>query len=244
MLTRRSLLAAFASTLACRRAPQKEALLWPRTRTVEGVELIELFPNDADETAPLIFAIHGMGDRPDRWVDEWRRFPQKAHIVLPRAFTPHGGGFSWFEYKDGMTDEQFGAEVGASEQRLWRAIAALAGKRKPIVTGFSQGAILSFAIAGQHPDAVSHAFPVSGSCPGPLLPKSKAAPLSALHGTSDTVLDIKWGREAVHAFAERGNDATMKEYEGVGHTITPAMRRDLWEAIERALPAAGAAARP
>ena len=69
-----------------------------------------------------------------------------------------------------MTDEQFGAEVGASEARLWKGVAKLAGKRRPIVTGFSQGGILSFAMAARHPNEVRYAFPVAGSCPGPILP--------------------------------------------------------------------------
>ena len=203
--------------------------------------MIELFPREADETSPLIVVIHGMGDRPERWVDDWRTFPARVHIALPRAFDPHGGGFSWFQFKDGMTDEQFGAEVGAAEARLWKGVAKLAGKRRLIVTGFSQGGILSFAMAARHPDEVVHAFPVAGSCPGPILPQNKAhaAPLLAFHGTADAVLDVKWGREAVNAFREQGNQAELREYEGVGHTITKQMHADLWEAIAKALPATG-----
>lgn len=202
--------------------------------------MIELFPQDADESSPLIVAIHGMGDRPDRWVADWREFPARVHIALPRAFDAYGGGFSWFRFEDGMTDEEFGAVVGSAEERLWRGIAKLAGKRRVIVTGFSQGGILSFAIAARHPAEVVHAFPVAGSCPGPVLPKDKAraAPLLAFHGTADRVLDVKWGREAVNAFKEQGNVAELREYEGIGHTIAPRMHDDLWDAIKKTLPPA------
>ncbi|MDF2694485.1 MAG: Serine esterase, partial [Labilithrix sp.] len=151
-----------------------------------------------------------------------------------------GSGFSWFQFKDGMTDEQFGAEVSTSEARLWKGIAKLAGKRRLIVTGFSQGGILSFAIASRHPNEVVRAFPVAGSCPGPLLPqnKARAAPLLAFHGTVDRVLDVKWGREAVNAFKEQGNEAELREYEGVGHSMTRQIHEDLWSAIVKALPPA------
>lgn len=247
MLTRRSMLLAAAGsgasslvgTAGCKRgAPTSSTPTWPRTTQHDGVEMIELFPRDADESSPLIVAIHGMGGRPEHWVPDWKEFPGKAQIALPRAFDAHGQGFSWFQFKDGMTDEQFGAEVGASEARLWKGIAHLAGKRRVIVTGFSQGGILSFAIAARHADAVIRAFPVAGSCPGPILPKDKArsAPLSAFHGTTDTVLNIKWGREAVKAFKDQGNDAELKEYEGVGHTLTAQMRADVWAAIGKVLP--------
>ena len=242
MLSRRDVLRASLLTFlpvagACAKA---KTVSWPRRTKYEGVDFIELFPGEADETAPLVVAIHGMGDKPDNWIESWRTFPAKAQIVLPRAFTKYGEGYSWFELRDGMTDAELGAEVGAAEEKLWAAIAKLAGARRLIVTGFSQGGILSFAIAARHAGQVVYAFPVSGSCPGPLLPKdkAKAAPLVAFHGTADTVLAFKWGQGAVNAFKEQGNDATLKTYPGVGHTITPQMRADLWAELQKALPLA------
>jgi phospholipase/carboxylesterase len=242
-MDRRSLLVFGVSALACRKSPERPK--GPRTRTVEGVEMIELFPHDADESSTLLVAIHGMGDRPERWIDAYRAFPARAHVVLPRAFDRYGDGFSWFTFRDAMTDAELGSEVDAAETRLWKAIAAVRGAsgaprlrggvRKTLVTGFSQGGILSFAIASRRPTEIAAAFPVSGSCPGPLLPQGKAAPVRAFHGTEDRLLDVKWGRDAVRAFVEKGNDATLREYPGVGHTITDEMRRDLWDAIVKAL---------
>lgn len=213
---------------------------WPRRSKHEGVDFIELFPGNADETAPLVVFVHGMGDKPDNWIETWKAFPSPAQIVMPRAFSKYGEGYSWFELHDGMSDAELGAEVGAAEAKLWKGIASLAGRRRMIVTGFSQGGILSFAMAARHADAIAYAFPVSGSCPGPLLPKdkAKAAPLIAFHGTSDKVLAFKWGLGAVNAFKEQGNDATLKPYPGVGHEMPPAMRADLWLEIQKALPKA------
>jgi phospholipase/carboxylesterase len=213
---------------------------WPRRSKYEGVDFIELFPGSAGETSPLVVFIHGMGDKPDNWIEWWKTFPGKAQIALPRAFTKYGEGFSWFELREGITDAELSVEVGAAEEKLWKGIAKLAGARKVIVTGFSQGGILSFASAARHPDKVAYAFPVSGSCPGGLLPKNKAraAPLVALHGTADNVLAFKWGKGAVDAFKEQGNEATLKEYPGVDHVMTPEMRADLWAEVQKALPLA------
>ena len=240
MLSRRAVLGLGVGLGLGLGACAKSKPAWPRRSKYDGVDFIELFPGDADETAPLIVAIHGMGDTPDNAIDAWKTFPARVQIALPRAFTKYGEGFSWFEFRDGMTDDEFGAEVGGSEEKLWKGIAKIAGKRRVIVTGFSQGGILTFAIASRHADKVAYAFPISGSCPGPLLPKNKAraAPLVALHGTADTVLAFKWGKGAVDAFKEQGNDATLKEYPGVGHTFTPEMRADLQSEILRVLPLA------
>jgi phospholipase/carboxylesterase len=200
--------------------------------------MIELFPNGADERSPLIVAVHGRGDRPDRWVDDWRTFPAKVEILLPRAFDPIGDGFSWFDIHDGISDEELGTGVGRAEARLWRGIVHAAAGRRVIVTGFSQGGILSFAMASRHPDVVSHAFPVAGACPGALLPKNKspAAPVLAFHGTADRVLPIKWSREAVQTFKAEGNTAELREYAGVAHQMTRQIHADLWNAITSALP--------
>jgi phospholipase/carboxylesterase len=241
MLSRRDVLrAGLTLPLSVAACAKSKTVSWPRRTKYEGVDFIELFPNDADESAPLVVAIHGMGDKPDNWIESWSTFPDKAQIVLPRAFTKYGEGYSWFEFRDGMTDAEFGAEVGAAEEKLWKAIAKLAGPRRLVVTGFSQGGMLSYAIASRHADKVAYAFPVSGSCPGPLLPKNKArsAPLVAFHGTSDSVVAFKWGQGAVNAFKEQGNDATLRVYPGVGHTITPEMRADLWTEMKKALPLA------
>lgn len=247
-LSRRSALAlgAFGAlgVAACSRSneaaptpPKDPPLEWPRTTVHEGITFIELFPRGADESSPIIVAIHGRGDRPDRWVGTWTEFPGKARIALPRAPTPLGDGFSWFDFRQGMTDEQFGAAVGEAETKLWRAVAKLSAGKRLFVTGFSQGGILSFAMASRHPDAIAHAFPIAGSCPGPLLPKddARAAPLIAFHGTDDDVLQIKWAREAVKAFTDRGNRAELREYPGVRHAIPDRMREDLWSAITNEL---------
>jgi phospholipase/carboxylesterase len=127
MVSRRTFLAlgAVGAALglgACSRsneAPPKDKetrIEWPRTTVHEGVTFIELFPQGADESSPVVVAIHGRGDRPDRWVETWRNFPGKARIALPRAPTPLGDGFSWFDLHEGMTDAELGAGVGAAEE--------------------------------------------------------------------------------------------------------------------------------
>jgi phospholipase/carboxylesterase len=221
----------------CRQPPAPP--VGPRQSTHEGVGFIELFPHGADETAPLVVAIHGRGDRPENWVETWTAFPARAQIALPRAFDPLGDGFSWFPFREGLSEDQWAAGVASAEARLWKAIAHLAGstKRRVVVTGFSQGGILSFAIAARHPDEVVGAFPVAGALPAPLRPKDhgRTAPTVAFHGTADRMIPFAWGRAAVDSFKDQGNVAELHEYAGVGHAMTAQMRSDLWTAIVKSL---------
>ena len=234
-MSRRSFMVlAAAASAGCARA---SAPSWPRRTKYEGVDFIELFPGGADEHSPLVVAIHGMGDKPDNWIESWKDFPHKVQIALPRAFTKYGDGFSWFDLHDGQTDAELGVAVGDAEAALWKAIERCAARRKLIVTGFSQGGILSFVMAARHPAEIVRAFPVAGACPGPLLPKGKSAPVTAFHGTADPVLPFKMGKGAVDAFKAQGNDATLRDYPGVGHTIATQERADLWAELAKSLPA-------
>lgn len=249
-LTRRELVTGslLALAMGCDRAsppaPEKREIPPPaprgvRTRVVSGVELREIFPSGGTETSPVVVAIHGRGDHPANWVERWSRFPRAAHVVLPCAFTPFGEGFSWFELAREMSDEQVAASLGAAEARLWPAIAAVSGARPLFVTGFSQGGMLSFAIAARHGDRVTKAFPVAGRCPASLLPATggKVAPVVALHGTGDPVISFEKGQATVDAFRKAGHDATLVPYPGVPHTITSEMHARLWQELTSAMPA-------
>jgi phospholipase/carboxylesterase len=202
-----------------------------------GVAFTELVHKEPDDTLPIVVAIHGLGGAPEHWIDGWMPFGGRARVVLPRGFDRHEEGFSWFPWATNMKDAKLAADVGAAEERLWKGIMELAGSRRVVVAGYTQGAILSFVMAVRHPDMIVHAFPVVGACPDALLPKARAAPLTAYHGTADESLAIQVVRDAVDAFKRRGNHAVLREYAGVRHTSTDAMHVDLKADMQKALPA-------
>ena len=214
---------------------QVEAL--PESGAPDLMALDRDLDKEPDETLPLIVAVHGLGGAPEHWVEGWTPFPGRARVVLPRGFERHQEGFSWFPWASDMKDPKLAADVGAAEERLWKGIVALAGGRRIVVAGFTQGAILCFVMAARHPEAIVHAFPVVGACPDALLPRNKAraAPLTAYHGTADDVLAVQVVRDAVNAFKQQGNEAVLREYAGVRHTATDAMHEDLRADMQKAL---------
>src|SRR5450432_2614789 len=58
------------------------------------LDLIEILTAGArdEDTLPMIVAIHGMGDRPENWVDSFAKFPIPARVFLPRAPAAYGNG--------------------------------------------------------------------------------------------------------------------------------------------------------
>jgi phospholipase/carboxylesterase len=98
-----------------------------------------------------------------------------------------------------------------------------------IVTGFSQGAFMTFVLAARHPDAIAYAFPMSGGVPPALFPRdhAKTAPVFALHGTADETVAVTFDRATVDAFKADGAVVELREFPGAGHEMSPAMRREL-----------------
>jgi phospholipase/carboxylesterase len=210
----------------------------PSRRKRGELETTELFNQGADETSPVVVAIHGMGDSPGNWAPTWRRLPVKAHVVLPRA--PHhyaGGGWSWYKYEVGMPDDELARGVAEAERQLWATITEIAGARRIIVTGFSQGGILSFAMAAKHPGRITLALPVGGLLPKALWPSVKPAPTVAMHGDQDKVVPYTAGVRAVEVFKTMGGSAEMLTYRGVAHAMTSEMRVELWSRIKVAVEA-------
>jgi phospholipase/carboxylesterase len=193
----------------------------------------------AEAELPLVVAIHGFGDRPESFAQVLGGYPRPARLVFPRGIDRHGGGFSWFPI-DPRAPDADGVEEGvrAATQRLAAAIAALRDRYptrgKPIVTGFSQGGMLSFAIAVAHPDLVALAVPVAGWLPPGLWPgpaPEGAPPIVGLHGDADAILRLEPTREAVRALRNAGWPAELVEYPGVGHHVDAAMQRELFRRI-------------
>jgi phospholipase/carboxylesterase len=205
-----------------------------RTFTVEGTEILESYTNDAPDSAPIVVAIHGRGDSPTAFSALYKRYAGKVHVLAPKGYAPFGDGFSWFELREGMTDAELGASVGAAAERLHKSIAAAVGGKRYVVTGFSQGGILSYAFASKYAAELVCALPIAGSLPGPLLPgpKQKAAKTRAFHGEADSVIASKWGTATVETFVREGGDATLKTYPGLGHQFNQELMTDYFTALD------------
>jgi phospholipase/carboxylesterase len=195
---------------------------------------------DVNARLPMVVAVHGLGDRPEDFVTLFDALPFPARVVALRGITPYGEGFTWFP--PGEADRDPAAFLAAT-----RAIAAdlSALTRRfptcgaPVLTGFSQGGMLTLAVAAHAPSALRAAIPLAGRLPSSALPTAPpTAPLpwvTALHGMSDARIAFDAGDESVRALRRLGFAATMRPFAGVGHTVSPAMRAVLFDELRRAL---------
>ena len=219
---------------------------------------IEQILGDAkpDDPLPMIVAIHGLGDTPENFAHVFDAFSEGARLILPQGVDPtDGGGWSWFDIRARDPDvEALAKGIKSSADKIAVAIGELKSKRptkgQPIVTGFSQGGMLTFTLAVHHPDAVGVAVPVGGWLPPPLWPQDKPSegkalpPTLALHGTADRAVIYEPTKEAVDHLAGLGFPVELKTYEGVPHAIVPEMRRDLYDRVSDAVRAANKQSAP
>ncbi len=190
-----------------------------------------------------IVAIHGLGDRPESFKALFDAFPATTpvRLIVPRGLEPFHDGYAWFPSRaSGVTTYQAGL-LKASD-RLHALLAWLTAHRPtrgaPIVTGFSQGGMLSFALATRFPRAVGAAVPIAGWLPAELLPKAPQGPLPAimaLHGALDRVLAVGPTQDAVASLVKLGFTATVRTFDGVGHFVSGAMKTALYAALASAV---------
>ncbi|AUX43712.1 carboxylesterase [Sorangium cellulosum] len=211
-----------------------------------GVEYLEVVTGgaDASEALPLVVALHGLGDRPESFAGLLSDADFKARLIVPRGLTPHHDGYSWFPLRQALGGDDVGQGIlraaGALAATIERIAAARPTRGKAIVTGFSQGGALSFALALHHPHAVGAAFPVGGWIPASVLPGARpldpaTPPLVALHGELDRRVPIGPTREAVAALRGLGAKARLESYPDVGHSVSGDMRRDLMRLVRGAI---------
>lgn len=152
--------------------------------------------------------------------------------------------YLWY---DSVREDVAAAVVTAEADRIAATLDALVAARptvgKPLVTGFSQGGIMTFALAVTHPEALAAAFPISGLLPPSLYPSAALSsgprpaelpPVTAFHGASDLAVPTAGARGSVAELERAGYRAELREYAGVAHDISPEEEREIREHIGRA----------
>lgn len=222
-------------------APQSTSTAPKETTRVRYVEKMTGGAATTD-SVPLIIAIHGLGDRPESFGRIFDGFSAPARLIVPYGLSEYGDGFSWFPLS-GFDPNKLAQGTTHAAHELAAMIADIEKNRpvrgKAIVTGFSQGGMLSFTLAVLHPEEIGEALPIAGLLAPPLYPTSwpmgKVAPIvNAFHGDADDRVPIDGARQTVQTLKGIGFSATLTEYPGVHHSISRDMRRDWMKALEAA----------
>ena len=217
----------------------------PSTITGElaGMRYLEHMTGGArhDERVPMTLVLHPMGGDPEGMLELLQRYPKRARLILPYGY-PRGGKFVWFATPlSNMTADVVTRETHRLSQLMSALVAAKPTLGKPLVTGFSQGGFLSFALAVTNPDAIAAVLPIGGTLPSALYPSSATSsaqrpatlpPIFAFHGAEDLVVPLSRARESVAELKTVGYQVELHEYAGLAHSISPQELADVLQQLE------------
>lgn len=191
---------------------------------------------DPKQALPLVVALHGLGDRGGSYANLFTGLPVAVRVVALDAPTKYGDGFTWFAR--GARIEDAGPGIVAAAAQVAEAIRVLRQNRPTrggtIVTGFSQGGALSYALAARHPDVVGVAIPIGGWLPKDAWPTTFAAKKPAvlgLHGLDDPRIPVDAAREILEHLQANGYNAELVVEPDLAHSVSRKERKKLFERI-------------
>ncbi len=211
----------------------------PKLETDLALKYIAFTPKKAVH-APVIILLHGYGSDEKDLYGLRSTFPANYIIISARApYALPGGGYQWYEstiingLKDGKKEE-----LDNSTELVTKFITQIVDKyeanaRNVYVMGFSQGAIMSYAVGLTAPDKVKGIGVLSGMLYPSVKEKIVVSPqlkrlkIFIAHGTSDERITFTYGRAAKDHLVSIGLKPEFHQYPGMGHSISNTVMSDL-----------------
>ena len=182
--------------------------------------------------APLLILLHGYGSNENDLFSFAADLPEELCIIALRAPYPlHQHGHAWYAINFDADQKEWNDVAQAKESMkkimdcINRACETYNIDDKNInLLGFSQGCILSTALALNHPEKFKNIIGLSGYICREFLdkPQDKKAykhlNIYCSHGTSDPVIPVEWARETPKYLNSLGIKNYYSEF-GVGHGV-------------------------
>jgi len=192
---------------------------------------------------PLLVVMHGLGDAPEHFLPLFNELAVPARVVAVRAPDPWGAGFSWYaiDADPALKARQIMARADAVAELLGELTKRRPTLGRPVVSGFSQGGVLSFALASYHADKLQGAVPIAGSLP-PGMPAPRKPPpwfsVLAFHGREDRRIPARDGERTLQRLKDAGYAGSITTFPGLGHGVNDAMHAQLMAALSELLASA------
>ena len=189
---------------------------------------------------PLLLLLHGYGSNEADLFSFAAELPDEYYVVSLQA--PHDmqyGSYAWYSINFDADASKF-SDLGEARTSRNLVISTLDDlqKKYPIdvqavtLIGFSQGAILSYALALSYPDRIQRVAALSGYLNTEIAAADyeennfASLQIFASHGTVDQVIPVEWARKAPACLTAMGIAIDFHEYP-VGHGVSPQNFYDL-----------------
>lgn len=210
-----------------------------------SLEYVVREPLATSEKTPLILLIHGYGSNMDDLFSFATELPLEALVVSVQAPTALPfGGYAWYNITFDADENKFSDPVEGKEsvQKLNVFIDEIIEKynidtTKIFMSGFSQGAILSYAYSFTFPNKINYIIALSGYFNVDFLvnePKNNKSEYFISHGNVDQVIPVEWARKAPELLDVLKINNSYQEYP-VGHGVHPTNFYDFKDWIKKRL---------
>lgn len=197
-------------------------------------------PKIKQEKNPLLLLLHGYGSNEEDLFSFAAQLPDEYFIVSARApysLPPYGNAWYAITFDNDMNKFSDDKQAVESRDLVAKFIDELVAaypidKDQVTLIGFSQGTILSYAVALTYPEKISRVAALSGylniDIIGNGIDKEKLSKIRFFisHGTADQVIPVEWARKAPEFLNVLGLTNEYHEYP-VGHGVAPQNFYDL-----------------
>lgn len=186
------------------------------------------------EKNPAIILLHGYGSNEEDLFSFATELPEEYYIISARApYDMMYGAHAWYAINFDADENKFSDLDQARNSRdlivdfIDECVSKYAiDAEKVTLIGFSQGAILSSAVALSYPEKVNRVVALSGYLNTEIATEDylknniTKVKFFVSHGTVDQVIPVDWARKTKPVLENLGIDVVYKEYP-IGHGVSP-----------------------
>ena len=191
-------------------------------------------PSKLQKNAPLLVLLHGYGSDENDLFSFSSELPEELFIISLRAPHPlQPYGYAWYAINFDAQQNKWNDvnQAKASMKTITKCIDLACEKyelntKNVSLLGFSQGGILSMALAINYPKKFKNIVGLSGYISPEFLENTMQSEdynhldFYCSHGSSDQVIPIEWARKTPTILDELGIKHTYSEFP-VGHGVAP-----------------------
>ncbi len=186
------------------------------------------------KNAPVIFMLHGYGSDENDLFSFAGELPDQYTVISAKApYALPGMGNAWYSIDFEAPQGKFSnTEEGIRSRDLVLSFidecipAYQLDKEKVNLLGFSQGGIISYALAMSFPERFDQVIALSAYVDESLFTEDHVdrshqhLRIFATHGTQDPVIPVEWARKNKPFLSQYTNNIDYSEYP-IGHGVNP-----------------------
>jgi len=191
-------------------------------------------PSLIKKNAPLLVLLHGYGSDESDLFSFADELPNELFILslrAPHKLQPYGN--AWYAINFDAQQNKWN-DVEQAQEAMKTIINCIEqactqydlDKNNVSLLGFSQGCILSMALAINRPELIKNVIGLSGYICKEFIEEDRTKKdfshldFYCSHGSSDQVIPVDWARETPNFLTEKGIKHTYSEFP-VGHGVAP-----------------------